>query len=280
MNEESYYKIMTKSLTDKEKVVSFIKKGDNVLDFGAGTGDISNSVLNLGANYFALDNSEQAFNYLKDKKLNVFKTIDEIVDANIKFDVIYFSSVLHEVFSYSPETRFLDKMIDTLQLLFVDVFSLLKEDGLFIIRDFPKVSTPDNIKLQIKEKHSDDFKKLFLPGFLKNKMISEFKENSLFDEENGLITIQGNSRYIFELLYHFNWGEQSFHRENKEFYGLFNRDDFELFEKSFNCKLLSYDEYFSEDYRHYLEDKFILSENNKEIEWFNNKYFAVLKKES
>ena len=81
---------MTKSLTDKEKVVSFIKKGYNVLDFGAGTGDISNSVLNLGANYFALDNSEQAFNYLKDKKLNVFKTIDEIVDANIKFDVIYF----------------------------------------------------------------------------------------------------------------------------------------------------------------------------------------------
>ena len=74
---------------------------------------------------------------------------------------------MHEVFSYSPETHFLDKMIDTLQLLFVDVFSLLKEDGLFIIRDFPKVSTSDAIKLQIKEKHSDDFKKLFLPGFLK-----------------------------------------------------------------------------------------------------------------
>ena len=53
-----------------------------------------------------------------------------------------------------------------------------------------------------------------------------------------------------------------------------------VFEKSFNCKLLSYDEYFSEDYRQYLEDKFILYENNKEIEWFNNKYFAVLKKES
>ena len=63
-----------------------------------------------------------------------------------------------------------------------------------------------------------DFKKLFLPVFLKNKMISEFKENSLFDEENGINLRPLKIRSFFDIIEYINkyYRKKKFENEKKE----------------------------------------------------------------
>ena len=135
---KTYQERMNKTASSKFSAIEkHLEKGVKLLDFGSGfSPEFIKQVQQTGAHYVAYDVSQIVQNQLKKNDID-FLTKEQLTNTKDEFDVIYLSSVFHELMSYlsRPERRETFAMLD----------KALKPDGVIIIRDWGYDTNPDYI---------------------------------------------------------------------------------------------------------------------------------------
>lgn len=203
---DSYMQRMNKTANSKFKVVEpFLGKGINILDFGSGvSSEFISEVVSTGANYYAYDISLIVQTELSRMGVSVL-TESDLLEQTIKFDVIYLSSVFHEIMSYL--TR--QERTETISML----VGALKQGGYLIIRDWANPNESESFTLQPVSTLA--FEEI-------NTWIHELQRNSIIGDvetkEDGSIVTTVKDAY--ELIFHTVWGLKSLSRESKEQYNI------------------------------------------------------------
>ena len=135
---KTYQERMNKTASSKFGAIEkYLDKGVKLLDFGSGfSPEFIEQVQQTGAHYVAYDVSQIVQNQLKEHDID-FLTKEQLANTEDEFDVIYLSSVFHELMSYlsRPERRETFAMID----------KALKPDGVIVIRDWGYETNPNDI---------------------------------------------------------------------------------------------------------------------------------------
>lgn len=135
---QTYQKRMNKTALSKfDAIEKHLDKSIKLLDFGSGfSPEFIEQVQQTGAHYTAYDVSQIVQNQLNENDIN-FLTKEQLKNTEDEFDVIYLSSVFHELMSYlsRPERRETFAMID----------KALKHDGIIVIRDWGYEQNPNDI---------------------------------------------------------------------------------------------------------------------------------------
>lgn len=214
-NQIQYQRRMNQSTDYKfDAVKDYLYEGCKFLDFGSGFNpEFIKKIENTGAIYTAYDEDKYILNKLINKGVNVDLSTDFASEK--EYDVIFMSSVLHEILSFKS----VPMVIHTLE----NIYQALKPSGHLIVRDWDYPHSDDS---KIIKAHYD-FAKLKKATEIKNWVDALYK-NGIIDK---LITIRdsesswcniGTARAtdedLFELMFHVIWGEDSLARESEEKY--------------------------------------------------------------
>ena len=136
-DKNTYITRMNKTALSKFDVLKpYLKKKTKVLDYGSGISpEFIKSVQQTGAKYYAYDISPTVQNELANLNIDVI-TDKNLAKSKEKYDIIFLSSVFHEIISYMsrPERTKVLKQI----------YRNLKKDGKLIIRDWAN-NNSDNL---------------------------------------------------------------------------------------------------------------------------------------
>ena len=211
---QTYQKRMNKTALSKFGVIEkHLDKGIKLLDFGSGfSPEFIEQVKQTGAHYVAYDVSQIVQNQLKEKDID-FLTKEQLANTEDEFDVIYLSSVFHELMSYlsRPERRETFAMID----------KALKPNGVIIIRDWGYDRNPNNItSFEVASSSINKEVHTWIKELVKNSIIEKpdvVDHISNGPESDIYVTTKQN---IYEIMLHTVWGLGSLEREAQETYSV------------------------------------------------------------
>lgn len=202
----SYIQRMNKTANSKFKVVEpFLGKGVKLLDFGSGISpEFISEVVSTGAEYYAYDISLTVQTELSRMGVSVL-TKSDLLNQTIQFDVIYLSSVFHEIMSYLNR----QERTETISML----VGALKHGGSLIIRDW---ANPDELEFFTLQPASTQAQEEI------NIWINELQRNSIIGNVrvNGDGSIVTTVKDAYEIMFHTVWGLGSLSRESKEQYNI------------------------------------------------------------
>jgi SAM-dependent methyltransferase len=244
--DERYFARMASSLGDKMRILDYLKRGD-VLDIGAGSGELAETIRLAGNEVWALDGSSEAIRRIQDHYplVNVVEAYSyEVLEAfkDQRFDTIVCSSVLHEVFSYGTidhEPFSKKSVIEALE----DFMLLLKPGGRLIIRDGV---IPDNgselFTVKLKSQDSVEFLEMYRKEapFYGDRLSPVLVEISNTDNP---MEFEANGVSVMEFLYTLTWGWDSAIREVQEIYGFATESEYSALLEN-----LGYEVEYSEQY--------------------------------
>ena len=206
--EKSYQERMNKTTDYKfDAIKEYLKDGIKILDYGSGYNqEFIKKVKETGALYFAYDKD---INVQKQLNENNVETIDEYDMKNMigEFDIIFMSSVIHEIESFEGNIN--------KTKIFDNIHNLLKVDGVIIIRDWgfskSKMKSPETIMITSKDALEEV--RIWIKALYDNNIIQPYEIN----EEDLEIKVYKKSD-VYEIIFHSVWGLQSVERESEEQY--------------------------------------------------------------
>ena len=185
---------------------------------------------------------------------------DGVAESNEKVDTVIFSSILHEIFSYTPtpEGRF---NIETVKKSLKNAYDSLNPGGRIVIRDGVKTPIPmvdgavdidaDTLAVTFTEKTGLDFFKNYMNDF---EGLTDIPDKRITIEEAGL-RVSGCVNFIREFLYTYTWGQESYSHEVQEQFGYFTIKDFTDYFGELGAKVIRADSFLEEGYPEHLRDK-------------------------
>lgn len=202
----SYLQRMNKTVDSKFEVVKpFLGEGVTLLDFGSGVSSkFISEVVSTGAEYHAYDISLIVQTELSRMGVSVL-TESDLLEQTIKFDVIYLSSVFHEIMSYL--TR--QERTETISML----VGCLKTDGSLIIRDWANPNDSESFTLHSASDQAKEEITTWIHELQRNSIIGDVEVN----EDGSILT---NVKDAYEIVFHTVWGLGSLSRESKEQYNI------------------------------------------------------------
>lgn len=251
---ELYFNRMASSIGDKQRIVSYINKG-NILDVGAGGGELSEFLRISGNTVTALDGSSEAVKRIKNNfpKINTLEAYTYELESLIPdetYDTIICCSILHEVYSYGDPINGKLSM-DSLDNSLKEFYKLLKPGGKLIIRD-GVMPTEWSKKVIVRLKNKDAVKYLEMykrkaPFYSETEGLrkSSFTKLSEFEYSMTLAS-------AMELLYTLTWGWESAERETQELYGVLTETDYCRKLKEFGFTIEQSEQYLQAEYPEHL----------------------------
>ena len=206
-NNNSYIQRMNQTSESKFKVVEpFLGDGVTLLDFGSGfSSEFIADVVSTGADYYSYDISPTVQTTLSRMGVNVV-TKQELLKGELQFDVIYLSSVFHEIMSYLNR----QERTETISM----IINSLKSGGSLVIRDW---ANPDAVSeifpLKPVSKQSEIEIQTWIQELQKNSIVDKVETK----EDGSIVTTVKNA---YEIMFHTVWGLQSLSRESKEQYNV------------------------------------------------------------
>lgn len=202
----SYLQRMNKTADSKFEVVKpFLGKGVNILDFGSGiSSKFISEVVSTGANYYAYDISLTVQTELSRMGVSVL-TKNDLLNQTVQFDVIYLSSVFHEIMSYLNR----QERIETISML----VGALKQGGSLVIRDWANPDESESFTLHPVSTQAKEDISTWVKELQRNSIIGNVEVN----EDGSIIT---NVKDAYEIMFHTVWGLGSLSRESKEQYSI------------------------------------------------------------
>lgn len=190
--------------------------GENIklLDFGSGfSPEFIKQVVQTGTHYVAYDVSQIVQSRLRENNID-FVTKEQLENAENEFDIIYMSSVFHELMSYlsRPERTKTFAMLDR----------ALKPDGAIIIRDWGPGETSSLVtSIEVASEDVNDEVYTWIEALVKNSVIS-MPTIVCDDNDNPIVPYiyKANNQTIYEIMFHAVWGLDSLERESKESYAI------------------------------------------------------------
>lgn len=211
---KTYQERMNKTALSKFGAIEkHLDKGIKLLDFGSGfSPGFIEQVQQTGAHYIAYDVSQIVQNQLKENNID-FLTKEQLQNTEDKFDVIYLSSVFHELMSYlsRPERRETFAMLD----------KALKPDGVIIIRDWGYDPNPDYItSFEVTSSDAHDEIHTWIKELFKNSIIQKPSIVERVSDELEPDIYVTTKKDIYEIMLHVVWGLGSLEREAQETYSI------------------------------------------------------------
>lgn len=247
---KTYQARMNKTASSKFGAIEkHLDKDVKLLDFGSGfSPEFIEQVKQTGAHYVAYDVSQIVQNQLKENNID-FLTKEELETVENKFDVIYLSSVFHELMSYlsRPERRETFEMLDR----------ALKPNGTIVIRDWgPGYRSRELMTLELASNDIADEVHTWVNALIKNSVINEPR---MYSEDSTVsYAYQQVAHQLYEIIFHVVWGLDSLEREAKESYAL----DSHIIEKwictPHNYEIVNQYEEYDETYLPHLQKYFKL----------------------
>lgn len=210
----------------------YLGEGVSVLDFGSGySPDFINEVKATGATYTAYDTSRVVREKLHADGVNA------IADVTEKYDVIFLSSVFHELISYLSDVEYnrTTKMIA----------DAVKPGGHIVIRDWANPGRDNRCHVVVQPDKLEEVK-LWVHALCYNEIIERptFYSNILTTSEHEL----------YQIMYHAVWGVDSIEREARETYDVTSR--VQDFGKEHRLQLVHHEEQYDETYLPHLQTYF------------------------
>lgn len=211
---KTYQERMNKTASSKFGTIEkYLDKGVKLLDFGSGfSPEFITQVQQTGAHYTAYDVSTIVQNQLKENDID-FLTKEQLQNTEDEFDVIYLSSVFHELMSYlsRPERRETFAMLD----------KALKPDGVIIIRDWGYDPNPNGFtSFEVASSAVNEEVYTWIKELVKNSIIEKpdvVDHISDGPEPDIYVTTKKD---IYEIMLHVVWGLNSLEREAQETYNV------------------------------------------------------------
>lgn len=234
--ETRYFERMAKSLGDKLKIVEQLPAvtddySPRVLDVGAGGGEFSNVLVNLGYTVVALDASDDAIMRMRKnfpQLTTALMLANEAVSLGFEsFDAVVCSSILHEVYSYGDSAHGKGDL-ESLDAALETFMKILKPGGVLVIRDGVK---PKNWGEPARVKTVDGSG---VKPVLQYLAMCPFSNGWIDGPTGTLISLEtknlkdgwfeGNIQSAYEFYMTYNWGVDSYERETQELYGVLTLD--------------------------------------------------------
>ena len=252
---ELYYSRMDGSQDDKSKILQFVKEGDTILDVGAGSGVITKLLLSkAGTKVHAIDTSDSSIDHLRKLESSnpgrvYVKKADFLnMGEDKRFDVVVFSSILHEIFSYTEYNG--EKFnFATIDQALKKAASLLAPGGRIIVRDGIMPTSNRRVMIQYIDPEMKE---------LANRYIEEFQGFDLKVVHTAYGDVMPN-RSAAELMFTITWGRESFPREVQEWFGYYSAKDWKKQEQRLmatHCvSMIHFEEYLQPGYEEHLKDR-------------------------
>lgn len=277
-----YFDRMQNSLGDKSRILEYLVPG-KTMDFGAGGGDLSEAIRNMGHDIVAVDGSAKAVERTKlmYPHVEVVESMGNELLEHFKpntFKNIVCSSIFHEVYSYGDSTHEPMQLKNIVDMM--DIFKkLLMPSGRVIIRDgvapsnysekyFLKFKTPDGMKFLHEYVHQAPFHdpKYSSFGKVHYEMVGDY-------------TVYADMSSIMEFIYTYTWGRNSLARESQEFYGVMTLNDYKNTLATRGWKIPYAEEYLQPGYPKNLEHLIeMFDENGNPIAYPSSNMVIVAEK--
>lgn len=254
---QRYYKIMNTSVSLKSEIPEYVV-GERILDVGSGGGvmlDALEKKFGETKTIIGTEISPIALEYLTEKKRETKShwTLDKhnFVDGvyPIKVDTIIFSSILHEIYSYTflHGRKFNLASVTT---ALDNAFDSLNPGGRIIIRD--GVKSPDYREIKSVTVRSDEGIEFF------NRFINDFKgfptlSRDVKIEQNKITAPLG---LLQEFIFKYDWGPVSYDREIHEQFGYLTNSAYNEILESMGFTVTASRSYFEEGYREFFDKLF------------------------
>lgn len=239
-NTETYINRMNQTALSKfECVKPYLASGKTMLDFGSGfSPEFIDEVKSTGATYVACDASP-----VVQEKLHALgiTTVTQEELPTERFDVIFLSSVFHELISYLSDVEY----YTTLDAL----VRALKPGGYLVIRDWANPGGIDECHIIIQSGKLAEVE-LWTNALCYNEIIERptFQENILTASE----------RDMYQIIFHTVWGVDSIAREARETYDVTPR--VHDFGTTYGLKLVHHNEEYDQTYLPHTQNYFDVSD--------------------
>lgn len=264
-NEEKYLQTMNDAKNSTKLELLDHVQGNIIVDVGSGGGVL-------------LDMLEEKY---PDKKIigtdissNVIETLNQkiqkekhkysVIKHNFvegplaeKVDTIIFSSILHEVFSYT-EFEGMRFNLNTVKTALTNAYNSLNENGVLLIRDGVLTDSNEVVKVIFNDNEGIHFCKNFINDFKGLSMLREINDSTRWNPalvhfENNELTADIN--FVREALYTYTWGNESYAMEKEEQFGYFTFNNYSSFLKELGLEITLSKQLTEEGYPSHLNDK-------------------------
>ena len=265
-NEDKYLTTMNSVNTSRKSEILDYVVGDKIVDVGSGGGVLLDL---LEEKYpektiIGTDISQNVIETLN-KKILEEKHHYTVMNHNFveaplaeKVDTIIFSSILHEVFSYTnfEGCKF---NIKSVKKALVNAESSLNPGGRIVIRDgiLSEENEGETYTVVFKTPQTYNFFNNYIRDFkgLKNQRNENgYWKSFITDFFNDKVCLSGNINLIREFLYTLTWGEESYSCEVNEQFGYFTLSEYAGYLEYIGLKVIKKEAYLEQGYVDHLKD--------------------------
>lgn len=202
----TYQERMNQTVRAKlESVLRYLKPGMKLLDFGSGfSPEFIHQIEKRGVIYHAYDISPTVNRQLT---ANGTTCVTDLTDKMEYYDVIFASSVFHELISYKTESEY--------TTIVRNLMDTLKQYGKIVIRDwdFTKQKDDDATRISIPFRMEKLLEiRQWCDALLKNNIIQWFE----IDTHNYVVI--ATEFDMLQIMFHVTWGLDALDRESRETY--------------------------------------------------------------
>ena len=257
-NEERYLARMNATEeSTKNSIIDYVT-GTSVVDVGSGGGVLLDLLEKTypDKRVIGTDISENVIEALSKKKAEEHHSwtvirhnfYDEVFNEPV--DNVIFSSILHEIYSYT-ETENGRFDIESVKKALKNAYASLRPGGRIIIRDGIKTKVDEStITLRFKDPDGPEFFKNYVNDF---KGLKDIEDKKIVMNPDG--TVSACTNFIREFLFTYTWGKQSYAHEVQEQFGYFTLDEFREFFEEIGAKLIRCEEFLEPGYPLHLSPK-------------------------
>lgn len=259
-NEDKYLDTMNDVQSSRKGELIDYAVGEILVDVGSGGGVLLDALEKKYPEKHVIGtdistNVIEALNRKKEKEKHSYEVMrHNFVEGPLeeKVDTIIFSSILHEVYSYTEldGRRF---NIQSVWKALQNATNSLKKGGRILIRDGVYTDSKRVCELKLKEKDGVKFLQNYMNDFAGLKELKNSDGNWLKEK----VSLNGNVltadiNFIREFLYTYTWGEESYALEVNEQFGYFTKREYEECMKKLGMDIIFSEEYLESGYEIHL----------------------------